>query len=228
MTIAIKVGGSVFCPSDKPDPVFLRKLSAVLSEISGKHRLLVVVGGGRLARNMIKEAKNRGKEATADELHSIGINAARMNASVLIEELGDMAFQEVPKDAGEVKAAFSKGGIVVVGGFRPGQTTDAVTVQSAVAINADLIIIGTDVKGVYDKDPKKHEDARFIPEITGTELRKMVERAGMEPGKSTIVDPVAARLIEKIHTKALVLDIRDTENLRKAIEGDGFVGTTIL
>jgi uridylate kinase len=176
---------------------------------------------------MIQDEKAQDKAVSVDELHSIGIEAARMNASALITELGDKAFLEVPKDEDEAKAAFSHGRIVVVGGFRPGQTTDAVTVQSAEAIGADLIIIGTDVKGVYDKDPNKHEDARFIPEISALDLREMVEAAGLEPGKNTIVDPVAARLIEKIGTRAVVLDVRDMDNLKKAIKGDGFEGTSI-
>ena len=227
MIIAIKVGGSVFCPSEKPDAVFVGKLEKILIELSMKHKLLVVIGGGKLARRMIEDERARNKEASIDELHSIGIKAARMNASVLIDELGDSAFEKVPRDVDEVKDSFSHGKIVVVGGFKPGQTTDAVTVQSAEAINAELIIIGTDVKGVYDKDPKRHEDAAFIEEISPSGLREMVERDGMEPGKSTIVDPVAARLIEKTKAKAMVLDIRDTENLMKAIDGEGFIGTTI-
>ena len=227
MKVAIKVGGSVFCPGDRPDSGYVKRLAETLLGLSGKHRLLVVVGGGVLARRMMQDAKARNEAVSADELHTIGIEAARMNASALIAELGDKAFLEVPKDEEEAKAAFSNGTIVVLGGFRPGQTTDAVTVQSAEAIGADLIIIGTDVKGVYDKDPKRHEDARFIPEIGAADLRKIVEAAGLEPGKNTIVDPVAARLIEKMGTRTVVLDVRDMINLKKAIDGDVFEGTTI-
>jgi len=225
MKIAIKVGGSVFCPVDKPDPEFVHRLAGTLLRLSAKHRLLVIVGGGKLARRMIQEAKE--KTRSADELHSLGIQAARMNASVLMHQLGKNVFQGIPKNAEEVKLAFSQSKIVVVGGFRPGQTTDAVTVQSAEAMDADLIIIGTDVKGVYDKDPKKHANAKFIREIAAAELREMVEHDVIEPGKNTILDPVAAQLIEKTGTKTIVLNIRYMDNLINAIEGREFAGTLV-
>jgi len=226
MRIAIKVGGSVFCPGEKPDPEFAKKLARVLIGLSAGHRLLVVVGGGRLARRMIQDAGEK-KAVSADELHSLGIQAARMNASVLMSELGDKAFPRIPKNVEEVKHAFSSNKIVVVGGFKPRQTTDAVTLQSAAAMDADLIIIGTDVKGVYDKDPKKHANAKFIRQIATAELREMVEHDVIEPGKNTILDPVAAQLIEKTGTKTIVLNIRYMDNLINAIEGREFAGTLV-
>lgn len=228
MKVAIKVGGSVFCPQSKPDPVFVGRLAKKLILLSAKHKLLVVVGGGKRAREKIQDAKYDGK--TDEELHSIGIQAARENASDLVQQLRDLAYQGVPKSVEEVRPAFRKARIVVVGGFTPGQTTDAVTVQSAKAIGADIIIIGTDVKGVFASDPHKHPHAKFKPRISVSELRKLVEKGGVRPGQSTIVDPVAAALIEKIlkpGKRVVVLDIHDLANMEDAIYGREFVGTEI-
>jgi uridylate kinase len=226
MKVAIKVGGSVFCPAGKPDMGFVRSIAAVLKDLSENNAITVVVGGGALARRMIAEA--RGKGVTSEgELHDIGIEASRKNAQALIGELGEAAFNGIPRNEEEVKKATESGKIVVLGGFRPGQTTDAVTLQSAEAIGADLVIIGTDVKGVYTKDPKKHDDAVFISEIPPGELLDMVETGSVKPGAKTIVDPVAVRIIMKTGIKAVVADIRDTGNLRKVIEGVGFEGTVI-
>ncbi|MBN2331086.1 MAG: UMP kinase [Candidatus Aenigmarchaeota archaeon] len=225
MNIAMKVGGSVFCPGDKPDPRYVRELAGTLTSLSSRHSILVVVGGGRLARKLILEARKQGK--SADEQHTAGIVASRMNASALIRELDGKAFKHVPGDVSEVRHAFGHGRIVVAGGFRPGQTTDAVTVQSALAIGADLIVIGTDVKGVYDKDPKVHEDAEFMREISSSDLLGIVGSVEVEPGKNTIVDHVAAELIRKSRKKVIVLDIRDLDNLVKAIEGGDFEGTIV-
>ena len=225
MNIAIKVGGSVFCPRDEPDREYVHELARTLIGLSSSHRILVVVGGGKVARKMIKEAKEQGK--SVHEQHSMGIKASRMNACALIDELGGKAFPEVPVDVEGVSEAFGQSGIVIAGGFRPGQTTDAVTVQSAVAIGAEIIIIGTDVKGVYDKDPKEHDDAEFMPEITSSELLRIVDSASVEPGKSTIVDHVAAELIKKSGKRTIALDISDLDNLKKAIDGTGFEGTLI-
>jgi uridylate kinase len=225
MKIAIKVGGSIFCPDGKPDKAFAAKFAAALLELSKRHRLLVVVGGGRLARILIEKAGQSVKSES--QLHTLGIVASRVNALALIYQLGENVYRGVPKNEEEVRKAFASGKIVVTGGFRPGQTTDAVTLQSAEAIGADLVIKGTDVKGVFDRDPKKHKDAKFLQKIGASYLLRMSEKAGLEPGKNTIFDPVAARIIEKRGIRTIVLDIRDFPNLMKAAEGKPFTGTTI-
>ena len=224
MKVAIKVGGSVFCPTEKPDMAFVRRLAAALLELSRRHRLLVVVGGGRLARKMIEDAKLL--NPSEEELHMLGILASRVNALKFLLALGENVFHGIPKDEKEAKAAFAQGRVVVTGGFRPGQTTDAVTLQAAEAIGADLVIKGTDVKGVYDRDPKKDKGARFLPRISVLELKRIVGD-GMEPGKSTVFDPVAVGIIERTGVKAIVLDIRDIENLKNAVDGKSFTGTVI-
>ncbi len=226
MKVALKVGGSVFCPDESPDMGFVAKLAQVLKGLSGSHRFVVVVGGGRLARRMIADARERG-ETSDDALHNLGIEAARKNAAVLIKALGDSAFRGVPESEGEVRKAFGSGRIVVLGGFRPGQTTDAVTLQCAEAVGADLVVIGTDVKGVYDRDPKRHKDAKFISMIPASGLMDLVETVSVEPGAKTIVDPVAGGIIVRTGIRTAVLGIRNLENLKNAIEGRDFEGTVI-
>lgn len=226
MKISLKIGGSVLCPTESLDMGFVEKLTESLKGLSNEHEIVVVVGGGKLARKMIADARERGVTSD-DELHQMGIDAARKNAAVLISALGESAFSQVPKNEDEVKKAFESGKIVVVGGFRPGQTTDAVTLQSAEAIGADLVVIGTDVRGVYDKDPKKHKNAKFISMMPASELLELVETESVEPGAKTIVDPVAVRIIEKTGIKTVVVNIRDTENLENAIEGRHFEGTVL-
>ncbi len=203
---------------------FVNRLAAAILELSKSHRLLIVVGGGRLARKMIGEAAQAG--ASEAEQHMVGILASRINAGVLMLAIGENVFRGIPKDEKQAAAAFKEGRIVVTGGFRPGQTTDAVTLQAARAIGADLVIKGTDVKGVYDRDPKKHPDARLIRDIGRKELARM-SKGPVEPGKNTVIDPVAAGIILETGIRTMVLDIRDLENLRKAVSDKPFEGTTI-
>jgi uridylate kinase len=226
MKIALKVGGSVLCPGESPDMQFVRRLSEVLINISGEHSIVVVAGGGRLARAMMDDARAMG-ETSKDVLHDLGIDAARKNAAVLIKALGGSAFPEVPRDEEGVRKALESGKIVVVGGFRPGQTTDAVTLQSAEAVGAELVVIGTDVRGVYDRDPKKHKDAKFISMISAAELLKLVDTESVEPGTKTVIDPVAVRIMERTGMKVAVVDIRNIDNLEKAVGGAEFDGTLV-
>jgi len=226
MRIALKVGGSVFCPSKSPDMVFVEKLAKTLKGLASEHEIVVVVGGGKLARWLIAEAREKGVTFD-DELHVLGIEAARKNAAVLVEALGESAFPEVPRNEHGVRVASDSGKIIVAGGFRPGQTTDAVTLQCAEALGADVVVIGTDVKGVYDRDPKRHKNARFISLISADELMKLVGTESVEPGAKTIIDPVAVTIIKKTGIRAVVVNIRNMENLENAIEGREFEGTLI-
>jgi uridylate kinase len=226
MKVALKVGGSVLCPTESPDMGFVGRLAETLKRLAAEHRFVVVAGGGRLARKMIADARKRGVDSR-DELHQLGIEAARKNAAVLIKALGDSAFPEVPGNEEGVRRAFGNGKIVVAGGFRPGQTTDAVTMQSAEAVGADLVVIGTDVRGVYTEDPKKNRDARFISHISVSQLLDLVETESVEPGAKTIIDPVAVGVMQKTGLKSIVLDITDLKNLENAIEGRDFEGTVI-
>lgn len=227
MIIALKVGGSVFCPTEEPDASFVANLADTLKKLSKSHRLIVVVGGGRLARKMIEDARAAGVKNDS-KLHMLGIEASRKNARFLIGALDGAAYEGViPKTEEEAKAAFSTGKIVVMGGFRPGQTTDAVTMQSALAVGAQLAVIGTDVKGVFTKDPKKYRDAVFISEMSPEELLDMSETGAVKPGTKTVIDPVAAGIIAENAVKVVVVDIRDMENIKRLIEGGDFEGTVI-
>ena len=62
---------------------------------------------------------------------------------------------------------------VVMGGLKPGITTDAVAALVAERLNADLLVKGTDQEGVYDKDPRKHTDAVKLDHLTFEDLPKI-------------------------------------------------------
>jgi uridylate kinase len=226
MKIALKVGGSVFCPDKSPDMGFVGRLAKTLKGLASEHEIVVVVGGGHLARWLISEARKRGVSFD-DELHVLGIEAARKNAAVLMKALGEGAFHEVAKNEEEVRKAAESGKIVVAGGFRPGQTTDAVTLQCAQAVGADLVVIGTDVKGVYNRDPKQDKHAKFISMISVSQLMELVKTESVEPGAKTVIDPVAVSMIEKTGIRAVVVNIKNMENLENAVEGREFEGTVI-
>lgn len=124
------------------------------------HEVAIVVGGGKTAREYIEIGRELGaSESFCDEL---GIMATRMNAMILITALGDYSIKKVPTSFEEAELILNLGKIPVMGGTHPGHTTDAVAASLAEFINADLLVIGTNVDGVYDKDPNKYEDAKNL------------------------------------------------------------------
>jgi uridylate kinase len=115
-----------------------------------------------------------------------------------------------------------------MGGTVPGHTTDTVAVKLATVVHARHCIIATNVSHVYSKDPRHHDDAEAILEMT---LEELAEITGigepLEPGASAVVDPVAVGVAMEAGLDLAVLDGRDLSRLDDALEGKLFEGTII-
>lgn len=226
MKIVIKVGGSIVCPDGKPNVPFLKKFADGVRKIKKQgHEVHIVGGGGMLCRNYVSAAKEFGLEDTA--LDVIGMKSGRFNALAIIAALNDIAYPVVPENFDDIGKALSSGKVLVLGGLLPGQTHDAVAVQLAGYINADLVIKGTNVNGIYDKDPRKDKDAKHLDRITHEKLFEIASHDTFVAGTSSIIDPQAALLLRRSDIRAIVLNIDDIDNLMKAVNGKDFTGTEI-
>jgi uridylate kinase len=209
-----------------PDTEIIKKFSELVLDLHRRgNNIAVVIGGGRLARNYINSLKTF--KPPRDFLDWIGIKATRLNAMAIIASLGKYADQKIPTTLEEVRKALKSKKIVVLGGIKPRQTTDKVSADVAGVMKADLLVIATDVKGVYDKDPKIHRNAKILKRLSFSQLKKITLMTEFSPGKSSVVDPPAAKVMEKNEIKTLVLDGRDMKNLKNALEGKKFIGTVI-
>jgi uridylate kinase len=221
MRAVLKFGGSVF------EGEIINKLVEKLLQWSKKHELAVVVGGGKLSR----EYGALGRRYTQDEdlLDTIGIFSARLNASILISALGDAACPEIPRGEKEFMELAGKyqGKIIVSGGFRPKQRTDAVAVEIAQAWKAEIVVKGTDVDYAYDKDPKQFEDAKPIEDISFEELEKMVSVGEYQANAPTIMDRTAAGLLKENKIKVAIVNGKNLDNIEAVLEGKEFKGTKV-
>ena len=212
-TVVISLGGSILIPSLENNTI--QKYVPVLGEIAEHHRLFVVVGGGGEARRYINVARNLGiDEGTSDE---IGILVTRLNANLLIAALGDAAYPKVAESHAEAKKYAESKKIVVMGGITPGQTTDAVAAVLAERVGASVFINVTSVDGIYSADPKKDKKAKRYDTLTPQQLLEIVGVTGLTAGSNTVLDIIAARVVERSHIPLVVLDGRDPENLSRAI-----------
>ncbi|MBN2042205.1 MAG: UMP kinase [Candidatus Aenigmarchaeota archaeon] len=226
MKIVFDIGGSVLCSEGTPKEEMIRHYSEFLLSLTAEgHEIVVIVGGGRLARNYIDISGKFSDER--DFLDNIGIHATRLNAMVLISSLGEHANKKVPASISELKRSIGTKKITVMGGLKPRQTTDAVSVQAAKVLGADLILICTDVNGIYDKNPKHHYKVKMFLKISPAQVNKIIEKDAFIPGHSSVIDPVAVKLLMKNKIKAIVLNGKDIENIRNAIKGNEFLGTTV-
>jgi uridylate kinase len=222
-TIVISLGGSILIPLLEKNKI--REYIPVLSEIAAQHRLFVVVGGGGEARRYITVARGLGiDEGTSDEL---GILITRLNANLLIAALGERAYPKVAESHAEAKKFAESGKIVVMGGITPGQTTDAVAAVLAERVGASVFINVTSVDGIYSADPKKDKKALRYETLTPKQLLAIVGGTALTAGSNTVLDIVAARVVERSHIPLVVLDGRKPENLSRAILFGEFHGTVV-
>lgn len=221
MKAVISIGGSIIA-SPTPNLDYIKSFSNLLIRLRKEgYKLGVVTGGGKLARDYIAAARELGTRS--DEfLDEIGISATRMNAQLLIAALGEHAYRKIPTD---YDCDFKK--ILVMGGTKPGQTTDAVAAKLAAKCRADLLVIATNVSGVYDSDPKKNPKAKKFDLLTSAQLIKIVGRK-YSPGMTGAIDPIAAGVIRRKKMKTIVVDGRNMENIANAIRGGKHGGTVIV
>jgi len=223
--VVISLGGSVMVP-DKINFSFLDKFKKLLEKNSRTTRFVIVTGGGSVARKYIQALKEEGKGEK--ELSKAGIRVTRLNALFLMQFFGKEANDNLPFDMEHVKNNLHKNKVVICGALRydDKETSDGTAAKLANYLKCDFVNI-TNVTGLYDKDPKNHRDAKFIPEISWKDFEKMANKLKFKAGQHFVLDQMAAKLIRK-HKIRTVIAGPDIGNLDNLFNGRKFKGTVIL
>jgi uridylate kinase len=85
----------------------------------------------------------------------------------------------------------------------------------------------TSVDGIYSKDPKMDKKAQRYETLTPAQLLAIVGGTALTAGSNTVLDIVAARVVERSHIPLVVLDGREPRNLSRAIRTGEFTGTVV-
>ena len=221
--IVISLGGSMVVP-DEIDSEFVSEFRKVALGLIDKYRLIIVCGGGKTARKYIEAAKSI-TDVNADELDWVGIKATHINAELVKAVFdGSLVEDKVVYDPSQ-KIEFNKD-ILIGAGWKPGFSTDFDAVLLAEQFNAKKLVNLSNIEYVYDKDPRKFEDAKKIEEMTWTEL---VEIVGDEwkPGLNAPFDPVATKKARELNLTVAMIKGNDLNSMMSFIDGEEFKGTLI-
>ena len=145
----------------------------------------------------------------------------------MLAEIGCNVADVVPTTTDEAASLFERYDIVVMGGTKPGHTTDAVSVAFARDAGSAHVIIATNVSHVYTADPRTNDDAEPLDTLTLHELQKITGKEPLQPGQSAAVDPVAVNWAIECGLRIGVLDGRDIRRIEDALEGRPFEGTLV-
>ncbi|RJS84919.1 UMP kinase [Candidatus Bathyarchaeota archaeon] len=223
LKVVLRIGGSVI--ASPPNPRLMNEYVEIIRRLlNEKNQVVVVVGGGKPAREFIQLAREMGLEER--EQDEVAISASRIIAQLMAMKLGGYGWKDIPKSLSDAVAALRGRGIAVMGGLNPGMTTDAVAALIASEIDADLIIKATNQDGVYTKDPERYADAEKIDEITFEGLSNLLERDKHVAGIHQIIDPEAVRILKRMRVRMLVVNGFNPQNVIAALRGEK-IGTII-
>jgi uridylate kinase len=223
MRIVLRIGGSVAASPINPE--LINKYADIIKTLKTQgHEIAAVTGGGSLAREFIAVAKNLGLDMQAQD--EIAISVSRLFAQLFIKKLGESACSKEALSLDDAAECLSAGKIVVMGGLKPGITTDTVAALVAERVNADLLIKGTDQDGIYDKDPRKNADAVKLDQLRFDDLQSVLSETKHTAGIHQIIDPEAVKVLKRKRVRLIVVNGFKPENILAAVKGEK-VGTTV-
>ncbi|MAV93238.1 MAG: UMP kinase [Candidatus Marinimicrobia bacterium] len=228
--ILLKLSGEVLAGSRKYgiDPLVANKIAKIIKKVKKTNvELAIVIGGGNIFRGISVSAKGMDRVA-ADYL---GMLATVMNSVALQSELEKMNCDTRVMSALSITQLaepyirrratrhLEKGRVVICAGGtgNPYFTTDTAAVLRAIEINADIIIKGTKVDGVYTADPFIDKTAKKYNSIS---YKEVIDK------ELKVMDLTAITLCKENNLPIGVLRIINENSLINFLDGKS-IGTTI-
>ena len=185
----------------------------------------IVVGGGNFWRGRKAEEIER---TTADYM---GMLATIMNGQALQDTLENKGLEtrlQTAIDMHQIAEPYirrkavrhlEKGRVVIFAGGtgNPFFSTDTCAALRAAEINAEIILFGKTVDGVYDSDPKTNPNAKKFDEVAYSDILSQDLK---------VIDSTAASLCRDNGVPTMIFALSDSENILKAVCGEN-IGTMI-
>ena len=202
----------------------VKNLALMMKELHDNGvQIAVVIGAGNIWRGNL--AGGIGIErAPADFMGMMGtvMNAIAMSSALKEIKVDSIVFSALPQIDGititytpeAAIKAMEEGKIVFLAGGtgKPFFTTDTAATMRAIETNCEAIFMGKNgVTGLYDKDPTKYSDAKFIPVITYQEI---IDK------KLQIMDLTAVELIKDKNLEIRIFSMSDPENFIRVARGE--------
>jgi uridylate kinase len=216
---------------DKQFGIDTEKLSAYANEIKTAVdfgvEVAVVIGGGNIFRGVQVEGQGLDRVQgdymgmLATIINGMALQSALEKADVETRLLTAIKMEQVAEPYIRRRAMrhLQKGRVVIFGGGtgNPYFTTDTAATLRAIEIEADVILKGTRVDGIYTADPEKDKSATKYDTIT---FKEVYEK------ELNIMDMTAFTLCNENKLPIVVFDINKKQNLYKMLQGES-VGTLV-
>lgn len=207
--------------------IIMQYAEEIKEVIRMKVELAIVIGGGNIFRgiqateNGIDRVQGDYMGMLATVINSMALQSGLEKIGIYTRLLSAIEMKEVAEPFIKRRAVrhLEKGRVVIFGAGtgNPYFTTDTAAALRATEIEADVILKGTRVDGIYDSDPEKNPRAKKFNQITfGDVLKK----------KLSIMDLTAFTLCQENHLPIIVFDMNKKGNLKKVLKGEQ-IGTIV-
>jgi len=229
--ILLKLSGEVLA-GEQDFGIDPTKATQLANEIKSIHEMgvdiILIIGGGNIFRGL--QAASKGMDRVTGDY--LGMLATIMNAISLQDALEKNGVETRTLSAITVSQIsepyirrralrhLDKGRVVIVAGGtgNPYFTTDTAAALRATELKAQVLLKGTKVDGVFDKDPVVHSDAVRYNNVSFTEVL----------GKNLrVMDLTAITLCKENALPICVFNINNKGDLKRVVEGKN-IGTTII
>nr|WP_297307384.1 UMP kinase [uncultured Flavobacterium sp.] len=208
-----------------------QRLSEYAQEIKKIHALgveiAIVIGGGNIFRGVAGASKGMDRVQgdymgmLATVINGMALQGALEDAGMLTRLQTALKIEEIAEPYIKRRAVrhLEKNRIVIFGAGtgNPYFTTDTAAVLRGVEINADVILKGTRVDGVYTADPEKDPSAIKFEKISFSDV--------LAKGLN-VMDTTAFTLSQENQLPIVVFDMNKEDNLLKVCQGEN-IGTTV-
>ena len=210
------------------DPNMLKQYAEQIKEVVDLGcEVAIVIGGGNIFRGVQGVASGMDRVQgdymgmLATVINSMALQGALEDAGLITRLQTAIRMEQIAEPFIKRKATrhLEKGRVVIFGAGtgNPYFTTDTAAVLRAIEINADVILKGTRVDGIYTADPEKDTTAEKFETITYQEVYDK---------NLKVMDMTAFTLSEENKLPIIVFDMNTKGNLKALIEG-GNVGTLV-
>jgi uridylate kinase len=210
------------------DPKTINAIAKEIREVVDQGvQLALVIGGGNIFRGLAASSDGMDRASAdymgmlATVINSLAMQDALEKQGVSTRVQSAIAMQAVAEPYIRRRAMrhLEKGRVVIFGAGtgNPYFTTDTAASLRAMEINAQVILKGTKVDGVYSADPKKDPDATKLPELTYIDVLKK----GLQ-----VMDATAISLCMDNKLPIIVFDLTVAGNIKKVISGEK-IGTIV-
>tara|TARA_B100000003_G_scaffold186521_1_gene181511 strand:- start:165 stop:872 length:708 start_codon:yes stop_codon:yes gene_type:complete len=210
------------------DPTILNDYAKEIKEIYDINtEIAIVIGGGNIFRGVSGASKGMDRVQAdymgmlATMINGLALQSALENNEVPTRLQSAINVEAIAEPFIKRRATrhLEKGRVVIFGSGtgNPFFTTDSAAVLRAIEINADVILKGTRVDGIYNSDPEKNKEAIKFDSLSFEEVLKK----GLK-----VMDTTAFTLSQENNLPIIVFDMNNKGNLIKIINGEK-IGTRV-